>query len=362
MHTFRRSPRPHPAAHETEKPCYNKALQQVRMRGLEPPPGCPDTDLNRAQRRHMRPPASRSSISSGFADASDASDDMTVVKLLSRGGGGLARLARTAPSGPPGTVAPLMMDSPLRVRVTIRCVRDDLGLPLPPVEVSIVSLEHPLIAEARRLAPSAPWGQKRILAVGPALVYRLRHGRWRGATWIERDQLRFWLCAGARREEGSVEDAYEVFAALHRAGRLLPDDDDRLRDALERNARIIDDAAGSIVSVLADAFDRRGRDVAFRLGALVDARLHVTAPGEEVWVAIATQAADGRFVEERLRDVLFGLVLDAADAELWEPRADWPGGELAWFEVARLGLREPPGRSEATPPTRTTSPSSTPAE
>ena len=75
---------------------------------------------------------------------------------------------------------------------------------------------------------------------------------------------------------------------------------------------------------------------------LVDARLHVTAPGEEVWVAIATQATEGRFVEERLRDVLFGLVLDAAEAELWEPRADWPSGELAWFEMARLGLREPP--------------------
>jgi hypothetical protein len=67
-----------------------------------------------------------------------------------------------------------------------------------------------------------------------------------------------------------------------------------------------------------------------------------SAPGEEVWVAIATQAANGRFVEERLRDVLFGLVLAAAEAELWEPRADWPSGELAWFEVARLGLREPP--------------------
>jgi hypothetical protein len=60
-----------------------------------------------------------------------------------------------------------------------------------------------------------------------------------------------------------------------------------------------------------------------------------------VWVAIEPQAADGRFVEEGLRDVLFGLVLDAAEAELWEPRADWPSGELAWFEVARLGLRWP---------------------
>lgn len=125
------------------------------------------------------------------------------------------------------------------------------------------------------------------------------------------------------------------------AGRLLPDDDDRLRDALERNARIIDEAADSIPAALAEGFDRRGRDVTVRLGGLIDARLHVTEPGDEVWVTIATQAADGRFVEDRLRDVLFRLVFDAAEAEVWEPRADWPLGRLAWFEVARLGLREP---------------------
>jgi hypothetical protein len=85
-----------------------------------------------------------------------------------------------------------------------------------------------------------------------------------------------------------------------------------------------------------------GPDRQPRSRAAADARLYVTAPGDEVWVAIATQATDGRFVEERLRDVLFGLVPDVAAAELWEPRADWPSGELAWFEVARLGLREPP--------------------
>jgi hypothetical protein len=60
-----------------------QALSAMRMRGLEPPPGFPDTDLNRAARGQMCPPASRSSISWGFADASDASGATTVVKLLS---------------------------------------------------------------------------------------------------------------------------------------------------------------------------------------------------------------------------------------------------------------------------------------
>jgi hypothetical protein len=227
-----------------------------------------------------------------------------------------------------------------RTRLTLRCLREDLALEVPPVEVDLGSVDHPLVAEAHRVAPAAPRGQKRILAIEHPLVYRLRHGRWRGATWLETDEGRFWLCAGAQRAAGSADDAYEYFIALHDAGRLLPDDDDRLRDALERNTRIIDAAAAVIPEALADALARRGRDVALRFGELVDARLHATAGGDEIWVAIAIQAADGRFVDERLRDVLFRLVFDAPETELWEPRADWASGELTWFEVARVGLRQ----------------------
>lgn len=232
--------------------------------------------------------------------------------------------------------------SPHRTRVTLRCLREDLKVDLPPVDVDLGSLDHPLLGAARRVAPTAPRGQKRILSIERPLVYRLRHGRWRGATWLETDAARFWLCAGALREDGSGEDAYEIFAGLHQAERLLPAEDDRLRDELERNARIIDAAAGEIPSILASAFGQRDRDITARFGGLIEARLHVTTAGEEVWVAIATQATDGRFVDERLRDVLFGLVLEAAEAALWEPRADWPSDELAWFETARLGLRESP--------------------
>src|ERR1700742_4542878 len=107
-----------------------------------------------------------------------------------------------------------------RARPTLRCLRDDLALELPPVEVDLGGLDHPLIAEARRLASTAPRGQKRILSIDHPLVSRLTHGRWGGATWLEADEARFWLCAGAQRKAGSGDDAYEQFGALHEAGRL----------------------------------------------------------------------------------------------------------------------------------------------
>lgn len=243
----------------------------------------------------------------------------------------------------PAMVPAVMSSTPKRrTRVTLRCLREDLRMELPPVEVDLGGLDHPLIAEARRLALTAPRGQKRILSIERPLVYRLRHGRWRGASWLDAGTARFWLCAGAMREQGSGDDAYELFATLHTSGRLLPDEDDELRDRAERNARILSSAAEDIPGTLAEALRKRGEDVSVRFGELVDARLHVVSAGEEVWVAIATQAVDGLFVEERLRDLLFGLVLEAAEAEAWEPRADWPSGELAWFEVARLGLRAGP--------------------
>lgn len=249
----------------------------------------------------------------------------------------------TAPirSAPAATVGRLMASRPARrTRLTLRCVREDLGLNVPPIEVDLGNLDHPLVAEARRIAPSAPRGQKRILAIDHPLVYRLRHARWRGAPWLETDAGRFWLCAGAQREDGSGDDAYEHLVALHDAEQLLPDDDDRLRDAVERNARIIDAATAAIPDALTEARTKPGRDVSVCFGDVINARFQATATGtgDEIWVAIATQAADGRFVDERLRDVLFRLVFDAAGAALWEPRADWPSGELAWFEVARLGL------------------------
>lgn len=72
------------------------------------------------------------------------------------------------------------------------------------------------------------------------------------ASFVAEAGSQGWLCAGAMRMEGSDDDAYEIFAALHAAGRLLPDGDDELRDRAERNARILEGAAEMMRDAIAD--------------------------------------------------------------------------------------------------------------
>jgi hypothetical protein len=128
------------------------------------------------------------------------------------------------------------MSDTWRARPTIRCLVEDLGIDLPDLGTDLGALDDPWIAELRRIAPQSPMGQKRILSIAHPLVYRLRVSSERGATWVDEDGF-VWLCAVRRREDGSDDDAFEWFAELHQDGRLLPTEDDRLRDQAEEALR-----------------------------------------------------------------------------------------------------------------------------
>jgi hypothetical protein len=228
------------------------------------------------------------------------------------------------------------VSSTRRVRVTLRCLREDLGHDLPSLEVDLGTLEHPLLDEARRVAPTAPTGQKRILSIPHPLVFRLRHGRWRGATWTEEAAGRFWLLAGSLREAGSADDAFEVFKDLYDHGRLLPAQDDELRDRAEFVARILQ-AARRRVPEWVERLPI-GTDATLELGGEVVVRAHCSAT-DEVWVAIPTRTASGADLNERLRALLFAIFEQAIGPAASEPRPDWPSGPLAWYEAARFYVR-----------------------
>ncbi|MGI8609759.1 MAG: hypothetical protein ACR2MY_11110 [Candidatus Dormibacteria bacterium] len=228
------------------------------------------------------------------------------------------------------------------VRVTIRCLIEDLGTAVPPLAEPISAVDQPLMDEARRVAPTAPQGQKRILSIGHPPVYRLRHSNQRAATWLDRDAGILWVLAIARREDDSDEDAFAHFSRLHADGRLLPTDDDRARIEFEQGHRLFTRIRSDLVVVLARTREHREDEIRVDLAGFLSVRVYSALDGklEELWMAVSTRDATGAGVAPRLRDTIFALMEQLVAPAEWEGRPDWPRGQLEWFEVCRLAIRE----------------------
>jgi hypothetical protein len=227
-----------------------------------------------------------------------------------------------------------------RARPTIRCVIEDLGLELPGLDTDLGELDNPWIAELYRIAATSPTGQKRILAIDQPLVYRLRLSSERGATWLDEDGV-VWFCAVRRREEGSDDDAFAWFAELHRAGRLLPTDQDRLRDRAEEAVRSFRRLRRALFELIDVARHKPAIEQGTELDGWLPGRALVYRGEdvEEVWCAISVRAADGNFIRPALRDLLFAALEEHLAPAVFEARSDWPTGDVGWFEAVRLGMR-----------------------
>ena len=234
------------------------------------------------------------------------------------------------------------MPNSRRARPTIRCLTEDLGLILPWVgDVDLGELDDPWLDELRRIAPTSPQAQKRILSITQPLVYRLRISSGRGATWVDEEHDIVWLCAVHRREEGSDNDAYAWFARLHAETQLLPSDDDRLRDRVEAVIRLQQGLTAELVQLLDDALSQNGSELNADLGDYLPCRVLVLDHGgiEEIWCALSVRATNGSHVRDELRELLFAAVEAHFPEAVFEVRSDWPTGYVGWWEIVRFGLR-----------------------
>lgn len=236
--------------------------------------------------------------------------------------------------------SPADMSDSRRARPTIRCLVDDLGMALPGLDTDLGELDDPWIAEVRRIAPTSPTGQKRILAIDHPMVYRLRLSAERGATWLDEDGV-VWLCAVRRREEGSDDDAFAWFTDLHRAGRLLPTEDDRLRDQAEEVLRAFRRLRDNLFRLVDEARERPGTEHRSDLDGWLPCRALVQRNEgvEEIWCAISVRTVDGRHIRHEIRDLLFAALEDHLTPAVFEARNDWPAGDVEWYEAVRLGMR-----------------------
>jgi len=104
-----------------------------------------------------------------------------------------------------------------KVRPTLRCLREDLALPVPRVDTPLDEIAHPLLGKATERFADDQTPQERISAIDDQVLFKVKIQRWRGAVWVDAG-LR-WLVAAGQREEGSPEDFYTALAARGHSAR-----------------------------------------------------------------------------------------------------------------------------------------------
>jgi len=115
------------------------------------------------------------------------------------------------------------------LRVTLRCLADDLGLEPDDEWPSVRKLadgSSVIRAFVDKRSQSSE-GQETIEGLAsPIVAYSLHAGSDRGITWHDRDIDVVWLLAARFHRSGKRDDAYPYFRSLDQAGRLMPSRED----------------------------------------------------------------------------------------------------------------------------------------
>lgn len=199
-------------------------------------------------------------------------------------------------------------------RPTLRCLKDDLGLSLPPIAEPLDTLDHELLDDARR-ADEAP--TERIRSIDDQVLLKAKPGgsRWRGALWQDRstDPSPAWLVAAGIRKDGDRTDFYDELCAActrertrrnaagtdPRPGKktfsehLLPTYDDRLRLAVERQAAAVLDAQKSVRNLVLRAQAQPGTPLSLNaLGTDIEAWVYRNVGSfDELYLILAVRGS-----------------------------------------------------------------------
>jgi hypothetical protein len=239
-------------------------------------------------------------------------------------------------------------------RPTLRCLKEDLDLPVPPVTQPLEEVDHPLVGKAVEQFADADAKHERIRAIDDQVLFKVKVQRWRGAVLVDADLP--WLVAGGRREDGSGDDFYATLETEGKAARaryntdhreglktttysaqLLPDRADFVRYRAEAGVRFARRIRAAIRELVCDSLrDGREHTVDFDTFTL---GIHVRADhGHETYVAVRITGS----VPPNLAVVILGDV-PGCDRDGWYPEYALPERDLLPAEQAWSNIMDPTG-------------------
>jgi hypothetical protein len=208
------------------------------------------------------------------------------------------------------------------VRPTLRCLREDLRLPVPSARTALDQVDHPLLGKANEQFACTSIRHERIRSIDDVILFKVKVGRWRGAVFTgEPDaEPRDWLVAAGAREEGSNDDFYAALHAQARAARR------------QYNTEL----RGLLCGSLRDGHEHAADFPGFRLGVVVRAD-----DGHETYVAIRITGS----VPKHLTMTILSRV-PGREADAWFPEYALPQRALLPAEQAWSNLMDPKAAAE----------------
>ena len=240
----------------------------------------------------------------------------------------------------------------MTVRPTIRCLNEDLGLSLPPVDIPLNEIDHPLIKKSNDQFGEPAGTRERIRSVDDVIWFKVKVQRWRGAV-VEQGEPS-WLVAAGTRESGSPEDFYEVLATSARAARAR-------HNALSNQPLKIDTHCRAWLPTIDDT-DRYRAESGIRLlrelrvtvhgllgCSLLDSYEHsATISGAEIGIQVKGDADRETYVALRIigsvPESFVAVVLDlvpGCDRDGWYPEFVMPDRSLKSGEQAYSNVMDP---------------------
>jgi hypothetical protein len=241
-------------------------------------------------------------------------------------------------------------------RPTLRCLREDLDVRIPPVDEPLEAVGHPLLTKVNQQFSSVDATHERIAAIDDLVLFKAKIQRWRGAVWMDDPSadIRCWLVAAGRREDGAPTDFYASLTATAVAARsrynathhkpiatntyaahLLPSSDDKVRYRAESAARLERRLAAAVhESCRASLLDGREHTATVE-GAIIGVQIRANL-GHETYVAVRIIGSVPEAVTVTVLDLVPGCDLDG-----WFPEYSMPERPLATAEQAWSNLMNP---------------------
>lgn len=194
---------------------------------------------------------------------------------------------------------------------------------------------HPLIVKFREVRSQEPEpdGQHIDLLKSPP-GFKLKVGRWRGATWYDGEAEAVFLIAAGWREHGDPEDFYKELERLRDGGSLFPSDADYDELAIWRSGRWLRqlrDEAGP--KILAEAIAEPEVPRELDLGRCISIVVAYPVNGSHILAIRLDQPREGEFLTPQQALVVAQALAEHKGAEV-SPSHLWNGQALSYDSYA----------------------------